>query len=519
MATKNFESSIDEIKRSHKKLFKYFSSGKTKSYDWRIAQLKALLEFIQSKKEDIVAALKNDMGRSAIETTLAEVMMVENEIKEAIYHLKDWMKPVVASTPALMAPSESEIIFEPFGVCLVIGPSNYPITLTIEPLVGAIAAGNCAIIKPSELTPCSEKILAELGSYLDKEAFSVICGAIETTSALLDLYWDKIFFTGSVRVGKIIARKAADMLIPVTLELGGKTPTIIDESTADLETAVKRILWGKCCNAGQTCVAPDYVLCHEKIYDEFLDVACRTLKTFYGEDASQSPDFSRLVNIDAAKRLQKALNDSNGTIVYGGKVVPQDRYVEPTLVKDITDDCSLMTQEIFGPILPIFKVKNMDEVTSFVNRPEFMNPLALYVFTNKNETIDKLLTEIPSGGFVSNDCLFHFSNSSIPFGGRGYSGNGGYHGFFSFECFSHRRAVMKRNGSHLLDVSVRYPPYTKTGLAVIRTVMQMPNIPSINFKFIFTKVSYLVLFNALALCIWFPDESSAVIKRGWSLFK
>lgn len=317
--------------------------------------------------------------------------------------------------------------------------------------MGAICAGNCCVIKPSELSTASEKLLAEvLPRYIDSECFKVVRGGVETTKALLAQKWDKIFFTGSTRVGKIVMRAAAENLTPVSLELGGKSPTIIDESVGDLQLAADRILWGKLANAGQTCIAPDYVLCHEKHFDKFLACAKSTILKFYGSNQQKSIDFGRIVSRLHCERLQGLIEDSKDEVFFGGDVDIADRYIQPTIIANPKIDSKVMLDEIFGPILPVIKISSTEQALNII--ATMPKPLAMYIFAKNKKTIDHMIGTVSCGGVVVNDTMFHCGNSHIPFGGVGTSGLGSYHGAFSFKCFSHEKAVMRRDDHKILDV-------------------------------------------------------------------
>lgn len=463
-------------------LRKVFHTGKTKSFEFRVKQLQALQRMVQTEEKLIIEALAKDLGRSQFEAVGLEVLGLGMEIEHVLSNLSSWMEPTYTKVPAMMAPATNEIVYEPYGVCLVIGAFNYPIMLTLSPFVGAIMAGNVCVIKPSEMSSHCEALLATLiPRYLDNECYKVICGGIDTNKALLELQWDKIFFTGSIRVGKIVAAAAAKHLTPTCLELGGKSPCIIDESVTDLTLVTQRIMWGKCANAGQTCIAPDYVLCHEKHYDAFLDAAAKMVKRFYGEDPAKSPDLCRIISKDHARRLKGLLDDGPGRIVYGGAVDVEGRYVQPTIIAEARLDSKLMSDEIFGPLLPVIKVSSTDQCVDIIRTME--KPLAIYIYGKNRRMIDQVTTSVTSGGVLVNDCLFHFGNSFTPFGGVGPSGMGGYHGKFSFEAFSHRKTVMRRDDHMIFDVPVRYPPYTAGGLKLFRAAAtKLPALPSITPK-------------------------------------
>lgn len=456
---------VSDIEMSRSEAVKYadtlrnlraaYATGKTKTYGWRVAQLQGVQRFMTENEAKIGAALAADLGRHIFEAVGLEIVPVSMEITHMLEHLKCWMKPTYTDVPAMMQPASSEIIAEPYGVCLVMGAFNYPISLTLGPVIGAISAGNCVLIKPSEMSSNVEKLLAEvLPNYLDKDCFAVVCGGVSTTTELLKLQFDKIFFTGSPRVGKIVMKAAAEHLTPVSLELGGKSPTIIDESVTDMEVVAQRVLWGKCANAGQTCIAPDYLFVHEKKYDEFLTHAKKKLAKFYGNDIQRAPEFARIISTGHAERIQGLIQEAGANAVaFGGHVDVSTRYVEPTLLVNVSLDSKIMNEEIFGPVLPILKYTDINTVIAHVNKHD--KPLTMYIFAKNRKLIDKLTNSIDSGSVVVNDCLFQFANVYAPFGGVGASGMGGYHGKFSFDCFSHKRPIMRRDDHLILDAPQR----------------------------------------------------------------
>ena len=468
MASKNpLQDKPDDFEGLLTEMRAVYASGKTKSYNYRMAQMKAMKRMMEVEEDAISEDLAADLGRCKFESVGLEVVGLIAEINLMLDNLKSWMEPEYTSIPGLMAPATNEIVYEPLGVCLIIGAFNYPIMLTLSPLLGAIVAGNVAVIKPSEMSSATERLIADmLPRYLDGDAYRVVCGGIQTNIGLLNERWDKIFFTGSIRVGKIVAQAAAKHLTPTCLELGGKSPVIIDEALPDMEVVTQRICWGKFANAGQTCIAPDYVLCHEKHYDAFCEAVVRKTRKFYGENAKESPDYGRIVSPEHTKRLKGLLDDKPGRVLNGGNVDVSDRYVEPTIIAEARLDSKLMSDEIFGPILPIIKVKSVDEACKIIKTME--KPLALYMFSQNRSVIDRVCKEITSGGVLVNDCLYHFGNPYTPFGGVGPSGMGGYHGRFSFDAFSHRRTIMRRDTTALLDVPMRYPPYTASGLSTFK---------------------------------------------------
>ena len=379
-----------------------------------------------------------------------------------------------------MAPASSEVHHEPFGVCLIIGAFNYPICLSLQPLIGAIAAGNCAVLKPSELAPRCEEILQILiARYMDPECFSVKSGGVDTTTILLDQKWDKIFFTGSPRVGKIVAMAAAKNLTPVSLELGGKSPVIVDNTITDLALVTRRIMWGNCANTGQTCIAPDYIICEESMVDTLIEGLVKTVGIFYGEgDKIKGSDLGRIISKAHCERLHELIKANKKHIVYGGDVDVSQRYVQPTIFKNVPLTSSLMKQEIFGPLLPIVTYRDTSDILDIIAENE--KPLAMYIFSKNRKFIDSLIGSVQSGGVVVNDLMYHFGSSYLPFGGIGNSGVGFYHGKYSFDCFSHKRSVLRRDDHNWLDVPFRYPPYTNFGLNFFRTVTSyLPPLPAI----------------------------------------
>jgi len=431
----------------------FFVKQKTKSYTERIAILNRLKELILRYEASLVAALQADMAKPEIEAAGGEVWFVLEEIDYALKHLKNWMKPRREPTPLLHFRSKSMIYPEPFGQVLILAPWNYPFHLLFSPLVGAIVAGNTAILKPSELAPNTAIVVEEMiNSHFDAGIIKVVNGGVETAQELLTLPFEYIFFTGSPRVGKLVMKAAAEHLTPVTLELGGKSPAIVDKS-ADLDTAAKRIAWGKFFNAGQTCIAPDYVLVNRNVHDQFIQKVKEVIKTFFGENPENSPDFARIINESHFQRLSGLIDPHK--VVVGGQVNPDKLYISPTLMTSVSMDDAIMQEEIFGPILPILPYDNLDEALQMIQKHP--NPLALYLFTNDKTIENKIVSEIPFGGGCVNDTFSHIFNEKIPFGGRGTSGMGAYHGRFSFDTFSHYKSVLHRK--NWPDIAMRYPPY------------------------------------------------------------
>ncbi|MDH6097456.1 aldehyde dehydrogenase [Anabaenopsis sp. FSS-46] len=430
----------------------FFQTGKTKDITFRLEQLKILKQAVLDNEQAIIQALKADLHKPEFETYAIEIGVV-TEIDYAIKHLKSWTKPKQAPVPWKFFTYSAKIYPEPLGVVLIIGPWNYPLQLIISPLVGAIAAGNCAIIKPSEIAPHTSNLLAEIiGKYFPSEYIAVVEGGIETSEKLLAEKFDHIFFTGGTKVGKIIMAAAAKHLTPVTLELGGKSPCIVD-TDIHLEHTVKRITWGKFINAGQTCIAPDYLLVHQKIKQDLVDGLKKCLKEFYGDNPANSPDYARIISRKQFDRLVNLIE--NGQIIIGGETKAEELYIAPTLLDHVSLTDPVMEEEIFGPILPIIEYTDITEAIALINsRPK---PLALYIFT-QNQTLQKqVLQATSSGGVCINDTVMQVGVSSLPFGGVGDSGIGSYHGKASFDTFSHDKSVLKN--SFWLDLDWRYAPY------------------------------------------------------------
>ncbi|RZF23239.1 MULTISPECIES: aldehyde dehydrogenase family protein [Halobacteriovorax] len=434
------------------------------SYNDRISVLEALEERIKDLEPRIVDALKADLRKPRFESFLSEIDFCLHEIKTVKKKLKKWMKPRRVCSPLPFMPAKSRIHFEPYGQVLVIAPWNYPFQLAIVPLIGAIAAGNKVILKPSEVAPNTSSILNELiSSALDSEIAAVVEGGVDETTELLNLKFDYIFYTGNGHVGRIIMAAAAKNLTPLTLELGGKSPAIV--GTKNLDLAAKRIVWGKFFNAGQTCVAPDYVLLRKEDQDEFINSAKKYLVQFYGDNVKNSPDYGRIINERHFDRLNALVKKDD--VLIGGDVDKSDLYISPTFIK-ANESSEIMQDEIFGPILPLVNIDNLDEAIAYVKRHD--KPLACYAFLDKTSEKNRVINEISSGGMVINDTIIHLSNDQLPFGGVGESGMGAYHGKHSFELFSHRKSVMNR--AFFLENDLRYPPYSKKE-SFIRKLMNL----------------------------------------------
>lgn len=432
--------------------------GVTRPLAWRTRQLRQLLALTQDNEPEILQALAADLGKPRFEAWAAELAPLVSELRHALKHLKSWMQPRRVRSPMLVQPSKATIRAEPLGVVLIIAPWNYPVQLALAPLVGALAGGNCVVLKPSEVAPATSALLAKLcPRYLDPECIQVVEGGVPETTELLAQHWDHIFYTGNGTVGRIVLEAAARHLTPVTLELGGKSPVFVD-AEVDLAVAARRIAWGKFWNAGQTCVAPDYVLVHAAQEQAFLDRMRAALREFYGDDPKASPDYARIINERHHGRLRRLLD--SGELVVGGQSDAAARYIAPTILRKVAPDSPVMADEIFGPILPVIAVPDLDAAIAFVNaRPK---PLALYVFSKNDATVEKILTDTSSGGACVNDAVVHLAVPELPFGGVGHSGMGAYHGRTGFDTFTHRKSVLDR--ATYVDPALRYPPYSGTKL-------------------------------------------------------
>jgi aldehyde dehydrogenase (NAD+) len=430
----------------------YFQSGITRSYQFRLEMLTKLETAIKNHEVELLAALFNDLKKPELETYTSEILTTLAEIKTAKKNLKKWMRVKKVKTPFLIQPGKSFIRQEPYGVVLIIGPWNYPINLTLNPLIAAIAAGNAVTIKPSEISANSAKVLEKIiQSAFDPEYIDLIQGGVPETQSLLEQDFDYIFFTGSTPVGKIVMEKAAKKLTPLTLELGGKNPTIVNDD-ANLELAAKRICWGKFLNAGQTCIAPDYALVQESVSDQFLSVLKKIIKDFYGDTIQLSTDYSRIINLKNHRRLQALIDPEK--LIFGGSTDEEDLYIEPSILAPVSWDDTIMEDEIFGPLLPIIPFKNLEDHYRDIEKRG--KPLALYIFSESKEFCDSVAANIPSGGVNYNDSFAQMLNPHLPFGGIGTSGMGNYHGESGFKTLSHERAYVKR--STKIDPSMKYPP-------------------------------------------------------------
>ena len=431
---------------------------------YRKETLKKLLYNIQKSEDLIVQALYDDFKKPEFEAVLTETNYVISELKDTIKNINNWAEPKRVFPSLLNFPSTDYIYKEPYGNVLVIAPWNYPFQLALCPLIAAVAAGNRVVLKPSELTPHTSAIIAKLiEKTFHINHVEVFEGGVEVSNKLLAKRWDYIFFTGSVTVGKVIAKAAAENLTPVTLELGGKNPCIIDE-TANLKLAAKRIVWGKFINAGQTCIAPDYILIQKNMKVNFITFLIEEIIKAYGKKMDKSPDFARIINTKNWVRLDQMIERDK--VIFGGETNADKLYISPTLIEEPSLDSPVMSEEIFGPILPILIYETEDDIHNVISRYE--KPLAFYVFSDDKSFAKKMITSYSFGGGCINDTVIHFSNKRLPFGGVGHSGIGAYHGQMSFDTFSHHKAIVKK--ANWLDLPMRYAPY-KDKLAAIKRVL------------------------------------------------
>lgn len=439
-----------------------FRTGKTRSLDWRRGQLVALKRLLKENQADILHALKQDLGKCETEAYVAEVGFFISDIEHTLKHLKKWMRPRKVSTPMVAWPGKSYQQPEPLGTVLIIGAWNYPLQLLLAPYIAALAAGNCALLKPSELSEHTAAIIAKLiPSYMDTSCVEVVEGGKDVATALLGCKWDHIFYTGGEAVGKVVMSAAARYLTPVTLELGGKSPCIVTKHT-NVQITARRIVWGKWMNAGQTCIAPDYVLVEKGAEQELIDALKKELIAQYGNQPLASNDYGNIINIRHLRRLESYLDGVN--VVLGGEVDETRPAMAPTLVLNPKADAKLMQEEIFGPILPIVTVSSVEEAIHIVNsRPK---PLALYAFSSDENQLDTIIAQTSSGSVCTNDTMLFMTNPELPFGGVGNSGMGVYHGQAGFDTFSHLKTVMKR--AFALDAPFRYAPFNKFKLSLLK---------------------------------------------------
>uniref|UniRef100_A0A667YVT5 Aldehyde dehydrogenase n=1 Tax=Myripristis murdjan TaxID=586833 RepID=A0A667YVT5_9TELE len=458
MSEKEFPQVINRLRTT-------FRSGKTLPEEFRREQLSNLLSLVKDNEQLIIDAVYKDLRKPKFEAVLSEIEMCRNELYCAIDNFSSWMKPEYVSKHLAVKLDDCFVRREPLGVVLIIGAWNYPFQLILIPLIGAIAAGNCVIVKPSEVSAATESLIAELiPKYLSQDCYTVVCGGAEETKALLENRFDHIFYTGSQAVARSILQAASIHLTPVTLELGGKCPCLI-YGRVNIAAAARRLVWSKFFNTGQSCVAPDYVLCTRDVRDALLPFLRETLEEFYSKEPQTNLDLGRIVTDRHWTRLMDLLHKSRGKVVLGGESHQEEKYIAPTVLVDVEEDDVLMEEEIFGPILPILTVESLEEGIDFINRKE--KPLALYVFSEESSVVNTVMEKTSSGGFCSNDGMVHMTLPTLPFGGVGASGWGSYHGRWTFETFSHRRACMLRGWAlERLNV-LRYPPYTDNNLSLL----------------------------------------------------
>lgn len=443
----------------------YFHKDETRSYSFRKSQLQKLKSVIKQNETNISKSLKTDLNKSEFESYTTEIGFLYAEINLVLKELKKWMKPTKVKTPTSHLGSKSYIYKEPYGVSLIISPWNYPFQLALAPVIGAIAGGNTVILKPSELTPSTSKLLKKIISEtFEDRYFSVVEGAVEESQELLEQQVDLIFFTGSVPVGKVVMEKASQYLTPLILELGGKSPVIVDQS-ANLDLAAKRIVWGKFTNAGQTCIAPDYLYVHHNVKSDLLAKMRQYIKDIYGNHPLENKEYTHIVNHKHFNRLSSYLKE--GEVIIGGSTDKEQYIIEPTILDGISWDDAVMEDEIFGPILPVLPYEKLDEImTQIKSQPK---PLAFYYFTENKRNQEYVLNHVPFGGGCINDTLFHVANPHLPFGGVGHSGIGKYHGAASYDAFTHSKSIVKQTTK--FDMSFRYPD-SKNGLSIIKRLLK-----------------------------------------------
>lgn len=433
----------------------YFFSGATKSLSFRLQQLKKLKAAVLQNEQALYEALHKDLKKGKEEVWVTEIGFLISELNEAIRNVDYWMQPKTVATNLANLPSKSYIQYEPLGVVLIIGPWNYPLQLLFTPLVGAIAAGNCVVLKPSEHAPATSAIMKKIVEAIFPKNYVLYIegdGATVVPELLEQVTFDHIFYTGSTAVGKIIYELAAKKLVPVTLELGGKSPCVVTQN-ANLTIAAKRIVVTKFSNCGQMCVAPDYILVHESVKQQLVDELIQKILAFYGENPQQNEGYGKMINARQLNRVKQYI--TQGKIIYGGKIEEENLYIQPTLIEDVKLDSAIMQDEIFGPVLPILTYKTNEEALQIMRQHK--NPLAFYVFSNASKEQDYWLQNVASGGACINNCSWHLTNHNLPFGGRGFSGTGKYHGQYSFETFSHSKAVLKT--PTWFDPFIKYPPF------------------------------------------------------------
>ena len=452
---------IDKILHNQKE---FFNTGKTRDAEFILRQLKALKNTIIKHEDLILEALKNDLNKSKFEAYETEVGIIISEINYAINNVRKWRRPIKVKTPIINLGSKGFIYNQPYGNCLIISPWNYPFQLAISPLIGSIAAGNCNVLKPSELSQSTSGVIKFiLDECFERGYIDVVEGGVDVNEYLLDQDFDYIFFTGSPNIGKIVASKASNNLTPFTLELGGKSPCIVDRS-ADIALSAKKIIWGKLINAGQTCIAPDYIVAHYDIKEQLIKEMIFYIEKFYTSNTLNCDDYVSIINEKHFHRLVELIDMSK--VVFGGKYNKKQLKIEPTILENVLLEDRIMQEEIFGPLIPIIEYGNFNDIVKIIEANK--NPLALYVFSKEKDFIDRLVENISFGGGCINDTIMHITNYNLPFGGIGNSGIGSYHGKKSFDSFSHKKSIMKSNS--FIDIKFKYPPYTERAYKLIKKV-------------------------------------------------
>ncbi|XP_006663868.2 aldehyde dehydrogenase family 3 member H1-like [Oryza brachyantha] len=448
-----------------------FAAGRTRGAEWRAAQLRGLLRMAAEAEAEVCRALHADLAKPSTESYVHEIALVKSSCEFALKNLKKWMKPQKVHASLMTFPSTARVTAEPLGVVLVISAWNYPFLLSIDPIIGAIAAGNAVVLKPSEVAPATSSLLAELlPRYVDSTCIKVVEGGVTETTALLEQKWDKIFYTGNGKIGRIVMASAAKHLTPVVLELGGKCPVVVD-SNVNLHVTAKRIAAGKWgCNNGQACISPDFIITTKSFAPKLLEALEKVLEKFYGKDPLRSSDLSRIVNSNHFNRLKRLMDDESVSdkIVFGGQRSEHLLKIAPTIFMDVPLDSVIMKEEIFGPLLPIITVDKIHESLALIN--SMTKPLAAYLFTKDSKLQEQYVAAISAGGMLVNDTAVHLTNQYLPFGGVGESGMGAYHGSFSFEAFSHKKAVLVRGFA--CEAAARYPPYSMAKLKILRGVLK-----------------------------------------------
>lgn len=454
------------MKKSLEKQQEFFASGETKSITYRVRMLRTLRKAILAFEQDILEALHRDLKKSKLEAYSAEIGQCLAEITFVLKHLKKWMKPQRVGRSSLFPLSSGWIVPEPLGISLILSPWNYPFKLAVSPLIASLAAGNCVILKPSEISKNTERIIAKMiTEHFDDRSVSVICGGPDAAQKLLEQKFDHIFFTGGDTVGKIVMKAAAQHATPVTLELGGKSPCVVDEN-CNLERAAKRITWGKFLNCGQTCVAPDFLLVHKNAKEKLIREMKKWIEKFYGERPCDSADYGRIINEPHFDRLSKLLKE--GKVVLGGQTNREELYISPSVIENIPENAGLMNEEIFGPILPILEFNNVSGAIDLINKNP--KPLALYIFSQDKGFQQRIISETSSGGVCINDTIVHITAPNLPFGGVGNSGFGRYHGKAGFDTFSNPKSVFRQ--TMLFDIPKRFPPADELGFKILRYLLK-----------------------------------------------